>query len=109
MGRFVIYLALLAGLAYGGLYVYYGVAVKQLIQEELDALGFTALQVAGVDYPPLAPVSNEARVAAEVIYRGAEASVELRLTGHPVFSDEVRMELDGLQALRLTIGTGGQQ
>ena len=45
MGRFVFYLVLFAGLAYGGLYFYYGVTVKQLIKQELGARGFTALDV----------------------------------------------------------------
>ncbi|MFY0990542.1 hypothetical protein [Halomonas sp. C05BenzN] len=109
MSRFVFYLALLGGLAYGGLYFYYGVAVKQRVTQELDALGFTALQVERVEHGPLAPLSMDAKVSTTVTYRGAEASVDVRVIGHPVFSDEFRLELDSLRALRLTLGSGGER
>ncbi|MDI5936540.1 hypothetical protein [Halomonas kalidii] len=105
MGR-LFSLIIIAGLAYGGLYVYYGVAVKQEVEQALADRGLTALEVERIDYAPLAPLSTRATVSADVTYRGAEATVELRLTGHPLFSDELRMELDGLQALRLRIGSG---
>ncbi|MBE0488800.1 MAG: hypothetical protein IBX53_06950 [Halomonas sp.] len=39
--------------------------------------------------------------------RGAEATLNVRVIGHPVFSNEVRLELEGLQALRISIGLGG--
>ncbi len=106
MGRFVFSLALLAGLAYGGLYFYYGIAIKQSIQQQLDDSGMTAVEVMHIDYGPLAPISQQAEIAATVGYRGAEASLDIHLDGHPLFSDELRVRLDGLQALRLTIGGG---
>ncbi|QOR38516.1 hypothetical protein HNO52_08330 [Billgrantia diversa] len=106
MGR-LISLLFIAALAYGGLYLYYGHVVRQAIDEQLDARGLTALEVQRIDYDPMAPVSNEATVSAEVGYRGADATVTIRLQGHPIFSDEMRMELDGLQNLRLRFGADG--
>lgn len=105
MGR-LFSLIVIAGLLYGGLYFYYGVSVKQAIEQQLDARGLTALEVERVDYGPLAPASTDTRVSATVLYRGAEATLDIRVIGHPIFSDEIRLELDGLQALRLTIGGG---
>lgn len=107
MGRFIFSLLLLAGLAYGGLYVYYGETVTQAVDERLDGLGLTAVEVEGIDFSPLAPLGTGARITADVTYQGAVATLDLRLTGHPLFSEEIRLELDGLQALRLTLGTGG--
>ncbi|MGJ7456345.1 hypothetical protein ACR80S_10205 [Halomonas sp. MA07-2] len=107
MGRFVVTLAVLAGLVYGGLYVYYGHAARQAIKEQLEARGLTAVEVESLDYGLLAPVSQEADIAVRIRYRGVDATLDVRVMGHPVFSDEVRLELDGLQALRLSIGLGG--
>jgi len=107
MGRFVFTLAALAGLAYGGLYFYYGHAAQQAIEEQLETRGLTTVEVASVDYGLLAPVSQEADIAVNIRYRGAEATLDIRVIGHPIFSDEIRLELDGLQALRLSIGLGG--
>lgn len=106
MGR-LFSLIVIAGLVYGGLYFYYGTTVKQIVEQQLDASGLTAVEVERVDYGPLAPVSTDARISANVHYRGAEATLDIRVIGHPIFSDEIRLELDGLQALRLTIGAGG--
>ncbi|MBD3896091.1 hypothetical protein IEI94_09535 [Halomonas sp. ML-15] len=105
MGR-LFSLIVIAGLAYGGLYLYYGVAVKDAIEQQLEARGLSALEVDSVDYGLLAPLSTDTQLSIDVRYRGAEASLDVRVIGHPVFSDEVRLELDGLQALRLSIGTG---
>lgn len=105
MGR-LLSLIVIAGLAYGGLYVYYGMAATQAIEQQLEVRGLDALSVESLDYGPLAPITTDARLTANIRYRGAEASLDIRMIGHPVFSDEVRLELDGLQALRLTIGTG---
>lgn len=104
MGRFVFYLVLLGGIAYGGLYFYYGIAIKQGIEAEFAERGFDAVEVTGVEYGPLALVSREAEIATSIAYRGAEATLDIRLDGHPLFSDEVNIQLDGLQALRLTRG-----
>lgn len=106
MGRFIS-LVFIAALAYGGLYLYYGHVVRQAINEQLEARGLTALEVEGIEYGPLAPVNSQATIHADVSYRGADATVSIHLQGHPIFSDEVRMELDGLQALRLRFGVGG--
>lgn len=105
MGR-LFSLIVIGGLLYGGLYFYYGVAVKQAIEQQLDARGLDALEVERLDYDILAPASTDSDLTATVQYRGAEATLEIRLIGHPLFSDEIRLELDGLQALRLTIGLG---
>lgn len=105
MGR-LISLIFIAALAYGGLYLYYGHLVRQAIDGQLEARGLTALEVQGIDYGPFAPVSGQATIRADVSYRGADATVSIRLLGHPLFSDELRMELDGLQALRLRFGVG---
>lgn len=107
MGRFVVTLALLAALVYGGLHWYYGHAAERAIEEQLEARGLDAVELEGVDYGWLAPISREARITARVRYRGASASLDIRVVGHPLFDDEVRLELDGLQALRLSIGLGG--
>lgn len=106
MGR-LISLLVIAALAYGGLYLYYGHVVRQAIDDQLEARGLSALEVQRVDYDPLAPVSTQATIRAEVSYRGADATVTLRLDGHPIFSEQVSMELDGLQNLRLRFGVGG--
>ncbi|MBB3229211.1 hypothetical protein [Halomonas stenophila] len=105
MGR-LLSLIVIVGLAYGGLYVSYGMTVKDDVEQALADVGLTALEVEGVDYGPLAPLGTEATISADVNYQGASATVDLRLHGHPLFSEEVRLELDGLQALRLTIGAG---
>ncbi|SDN69271.1 hypothetical protein SAMN04487957_101405 [Halomonas shengliensis] len=98
-------LIVIGGLAYGGLYFYYGVSVKQAIEQQLDARGFDAIQVERVDFPVTAPLSQDTRLAATLDYRGAEATLDIRVIGHPVFSDEITLELDGLQSLSLTLGT----
>lgn len=105
MGR-LLTLIIIAGLAYGGLYLHYDRAVTRAIETRLDGLGLSALEVERLDFAPLAPLSAEAMIAADVVYQGAEATLDLRLTGHPLFSEELRLELDSLQALRLTIGAG---
>ncbi|SEM08800.1 hypothetical protein [Halomonas daqiaonensis] len=106
MVRFIFYLALLAGLAYGGLYFYYGVEIKRALEHRLDDLGLTAVEVRRIDFPPMAPVTEDAQISAEVSYGGAEASLDIRVIGHPLFSEETRLELDSLQTFRLTIGAG---
>lgn len=107
MVRFIFYLAALAGLAYGGLYFYYGVEIERALDQRLDDLGLTAVEVRRVDFAPMAPLASDSQVTAEVTYGGAEASLDIRVIGHPVFSEATRLELDSLQALRLTIGAGG--
>jgi len=54
----------------------------------------------------LAPVSDSANIAITVGYRGSQAAVNVRVQGHPLFSDEVTVQLDSLQALRLGISFG---
>lgn len=99
-------LVAIAGLAYGGLYYYYDTSVSQAIEEQLDARGLSSIQVASLDFPAVAPLSQDAQVAATLDYRGAEATLDMRVIGHPLLSEQLRLELDGLQALRLTLGTG---
>jgi len=107
MVRFILMLAALTGLAYGGLNFYYGVEIKRALEQRLDDLGLTAVEVRRIDFDPMAPLASDSRITAEVIYGGAEASLDIRVIGHPVFAEETRLELDSLQALRLTIGAGG--
>lgn len=105
MGR-LFTLIVVAGLVYGGLYFVYGVKVKQGVAEQLDAYGLERLEVKAIEYEPLAPLRNESGVTATLVYRGAEAQLDIRVIGHPLFSEEMRLELQGLQALRLTLGAG---
>ncbi|APE29659.1 hypothetical protein BOX17_01015 [Halomonas aestuarii] len=107
MVRFILYLTLLAGLAFGGVYFYYDVSIKRAVKDHLDGLGLTAVEVKRVDFDPMAPLVTDTHVTAEVTYGGAEASLDIRVIGHPAFSEEYRLELDSLQAFRLSIGTGG--
>lgn len=106
MVRFILTLAALAGLAYGGLYFYYDVEIKRALDQRLDDLGLTAVEVRRVDFAPMAPLASDTHVTAEVTYGGAEASLDIRVIGHPLFSEETRLELDSLQTFRLTIGAG---
>lgn len=106
MIRFIFTLAALAGLAYGGIYFYYDVSIKRAVKDHLDGLGLTAVEVKQVDFAPMAPLATDSHVTAEVAYGGAEASLDIRVIGHPVFSEEYRLELDSLQSWRLSIGAG---
>tara|TARA_R110002012_G_scaffold133112_1_gene286263 strand:- start:1437 stop:1880 length:444 start_codon:yes stop_codon:yes gene_type:complete len=105
MGKLFSLIVVLA-LGYAGIYVYYGHAVKQEVQQELDNRGLSTVSVDNVEYGLLAPISTSANITLIVAYRGAEAALDLAVQGHPVFSDEVSVEFDGLQALRLGIGFG---
>ncbi|AQU85178.1 MULTISPECIES: hypothetical protein [Halomonadaceae] len=99
-------LIVLVALGYTGLYFYYGVVVKQEIQQQLDSHGLSAVSVDNVEYGVWAPVSTSANISVTVTYRGSQAALDLAVQGHPVFSDEVSVQFDGLQALRLGIGFG---
>ncbi|MDR5900367.1 hypothetical protein QC823_15485 [Halomonas vilamensis] len=103
MGKLFSLIIVLA-LAYAGLYVYYGVAVKQEVEQQLEDRGLSAISVDDVTYGVTAPISTSANIAITVTYRGAQATVDMAVQGHPVFSDEVSVEFDSLQALRLGIG-----
>ncbi|SHM18880.1 hypothetical protein [Vreelandella subglaciescola] len=104
--RFIMTLAVLAGLVYGGLYVYYDASLSRAVEERLGNAGLSDVTVEAVDFSPLAPLLTETEVSAEVAYGGLDASVNLRVVGHPLFTDELSLELGGLEALRL--GIGGQ-
>lgn len=106
MFRFIFYCTLLAGLAYGGVYFYYDISLKRAVRDHLDELGLTAVEVKGVDFNPMAPLVTDTHVTTEVVYGGAEASLDIRVIGHPAFSEEYRLELDSLQAFRLSIRMG---
>lgn len=99
-------LVVLVALGYAGIYFYYGVVVEREIQQQLDDRGLTAVSVDNIEYDLLAPVSTSADIAVTVTYRGSQATLDLIVQGHPLFSDEVSVEFDGLQALRLGIGFG---
>lgn len=99
-------LIVIVGLGYAGIYFYYGVVVEREIQEQLDDRGLSAVSIDNVEYDVLAPVSTSADIAVTVTYRGSQATLDLAVQGHPLFSDEVTVEFDGLQALRLGISFG---
>ncbi|MGE6608778.1 hypothetical protein ACQKE4_20080 [Halomonas sp. NPDC076908] len=99
-------LIVLVALGYAGIYFYYGVVVEREIQEQLDSRGLSAVSIDNVEYDVLAPVSTSAEIAVTVTYRGSQATLDLAVQGHPLFSDEVTVEFDGLQALRLGISFG---
>lgn len=105
MGKLFTLVVVLA-LGYAGLYVYYGVVVEREVQQQLDDRGLTAVSVDNVEYGVLAPINKTANIVVTVTYRGAEVALDLTVQGHPLFSDEVSVEFDGLQALRLGIGFG---
>ncbi|XKH59177.1 hypothetical protein LG290_10785 [Halomonas sediminis] len=105
MGKLFSLIVLLA-LGYAGLYFYYGLAVEQEVQQQLDSRGLTSVNVDNVEYGLLAPLNTSANISATVTYRGSQAALNLAVQGHPVFSDEVNVEFDSLQALRLGIGFG---
>ena len=99
-------LIVIVALGYTGIYFYYGVVVEREIQEQLDDRGLSAISIDNVEYDVLAPVSTSAEIAVTVTYRGSQATLDLAVQGHPLFSDEVTVEFDGLQALRLGISFG---
>ncbi|MBF56624.1 hypothetical protein KF947_04185 [Halomonas sp. FeN2] len=99
-------LIVVVALGYAGIYFYYGVVVEREIQEQLDDRGLSAVSIDDVEYDLLAPVSTSAEIAVTVTYRGSQATLDLAVQGHPLFSDEVTVEFDGLQALRLGISFG---
>lgn len=99
-------LIVLVALGYAGLYVYYGVAVKQEVEQQLEDRGLSSISVDDVTYGLTAPISTSADIAISLTYQGAQATVDMAVQGHPVFSDEVSVEFDGLQALRLGISFG---
>lgn len=100
MGKLLSLVGIVA-LGYAGVYVYYGHAVEQEAQRALDERGLSAVNVESVDYGLWAPVSSSTQITLNVTYRGAQAALDLGVEGHPLFSDEVAIRLDGLQALRL--------
>ncbi|MCL5424069.1 MAG: hypothetical protein M1154_00200 [Gammaproteobacteria bacterium] len=99
-------LIVIVALGYAGIYFYYGVVVEREIQEQLDSRGLSAVSIDNIEYDVLAPVSTSADIAVTVTYRGSQATLDLAVQGHPLFSDEVTVEFDGLQALRLGISFG---
>ncbi|CAO1666407.1 hypothetical protein [Vreelandella maris] len=105
MGK-LLSLIVIVALGYTGIYFYYGVVVEREIQEQLDDRGLSAVSIDNVEYDVLAPVSTSADIAVTVTYRGSQATLDLTVQGHPLFSDEVTVEFDGLQALRLGISFG---
>ena len=86
MGKLFSLLVLL-GLGYAGIYFYYGVVIEKEVEQQLEARGLSSVSVDDVEYDWLAPVSDSANVAV-------------------TFSDEVTVQLDSLQALRLGLSFG---
>lgn len=106
MIRFIFKLAVLAGLAYAGLFFYYDYTMKRTVEAQVSELGLSSVEVKSIDFPYTAPLMTDTRIKAHVISRGVGAGLNIRVIGNPVFSDNVSLELDGLQALQLNIGTG---
>lgn len=104
--RFIVMLVVLAGLGYSGLYMYYDASLSRAVEARLDGVGLGDVAVSAVDFSPLAPLVTEAEISAEVAYGGLDASVRLHVQGHPLFTDELALDLSGLKALRLGIGGG---
>nr|WP_298059242.1 hypothetical protein [uncultured Halomonas sp.] len=105
MGKLFSLLVVL-GLGYAGIYFYYGVVIEKEVEEQLEARGLSSVSVDDVEYDWLAPVSTSANIEVTLTYRGSQAAVNMTVQGHPVFSDDVSVQFDGLQALRLGIGFG---
>lgn len=99
-------LLIVLGLGYAGLYVYYGVVIEKEVEEQLEARGLSSVSVDNVEYDWLAPVSNSANIVVTLSYRGSQAAVNMQIQGHPLVSDDVTVQLDSLQALRLGISFG---
>ncbi|WP_189471786.1 hypothetical protein [Litchfieldella qijiaojingensis] len=99
-------LLVFVAIAYGGLFFYYGVAVKGAVEERLRSSGFSVVEVVDTDYGWLAPLSTQSSASVVVRYHGAEAVVAVRVIGHPVFSTESQIELSGLQMLNFRLGGG---
>ncbi len=106
MGR-LFTIIFVAALGYGGLYFYYGVTLKRAVEQHLDGMGMSALEVKAVDFDALDPLRQDTNISADIAYGGGDATFQLRVIGHPVFSEELRLELDSLQALRLRMDNGG--
>ncbi|MGO1625620.1 MAG: hypothetical protein ACTHXI_00800 [Halomonadaceae bacterium] len=104
--RFIVMLVVLAGLGYSGLYMYYDASLSRAVEARLDGVGLGDVTVSAVDFSPLAPLVTETEISAEVTYGGLDASVSLHVQGHPLFTDELALDLSGLKALRLGIGGG---
>lgn len=105
MGKLFSLLVLL-GLGYTGIYLYYGVVIEREVEEQLEARGLSSVSVDNVEYDWLAPVSDSTNIAVTLSYRGSQAAVNMQVQGHPLVSDDVTVQLDSLQALRLGIGFG---
>lgn len=105
MGKLFSLLVLL-GLGYAGLYFYYGVVIEKEVEEQLEARGLSSVSVDNVEYDWLAPVSDSTNITVTLSYRGSQAAVNVQVQGHPLVSDEVTVQLDSLQALRLGLSFG---
>lgn len=99
-------LIVVVALGYAGIYFYYGVVVEREIQQQLDDRGLSAVSIDNVEYGLLAPVSTSTEISVTMTYRGSQATLDLAVQGHPLFSDEVTVKVDSLQALRLGISFG---
>lgn len=97
MGKLISQIVLVA-LSYTGMYFYYGHAIKQEVHQQLDNRSLAAISV---KYGVMALISTSANLLVSVTYRGLKAVLDLTVEGYPVFSDEVSVRLNGLQALWL--------
>lgn len=104
MFRFFFLLCVLAGIGYAGLHVYYGAVVSAEIAHALKARGLGALEVEALGYSLLAPVTSGAELEVTLGYRASQAKLDMTLQGHPLATEPMQFQFDGLQALRLGIG-----
>ncbi|MFC3283380.1 hypothetical protein [Litchfieldella rifensis] len=100
-------LLIVVAMVYGGLFFYYGEAVKDAVKEGLRSSGFSAVEVVSADYDWLAPLRTRSTASVVVRYRAAEAVVDVSVNGHPIFSSESEIELSGLQMLNFRFPLSG--
>lgn len=106
--RLMVTLLALAGVGYAGLYMYYDAGLARATEARLSELGLDAARVESLEFSPLAPLLTEAEVSATVTYSSFKADVTLHVDGHPLFTDELSLGLDGLKGLLLEIGPAGE-
>lgn len=76
-------LIVLVALGYAGIYFYYGVAVQQEVEQQLEDRGLSSISVDDVTYGLTTPISTSANIAITVTYRGAQATVDMADAGPP--------------------------
>lgn len=106
--RFIVMLLVLAAIGYGGLYLSYDAGLTRATEAQLAELGLGDATVTSLDFSPVAPLSAAADVSAAVSYGRFQANVTLQVDGHPLFTEELSLGLDGFQGLSLGIGAADE-